>query len=190
MLTAVANGDKLEISLNLKQYKYANGAVDFTPILRIPLEDRVPGLVAKIGLKQVHMTLAAAVTMSMESLNLSKPLTPNQIIDLVDILIDTAGEDFLSLEDVMLFLQQLIRGGSGKLFSAMDVPKFMESFEKYRQYRHEEYLRLKEEQDAQFKGTTNPKRVTPEMEKDKNIDPTTFFELLQTYQSGRSENME
>jgi hypothetical protein len=190
MLTAVASGDKLEISLNLKQYKFPNGGVNYDVILRVPLEDRLPGLITKVGLKQVHMALAAAITMTMESLNLAKPLTPNQIIDLVDILIDTSSEDYLSLEDIMLFLQQLVRGGSGTLFSSMDIPKFMQSFEKYRQQRHDEYHRLKESQDAQFKCSSNTPRVRPEMEKDKNIDPRTFFELMQTYNEGRSENME
>jgi hypothetical protein len=187
MLTAVESGDKLEISANLKQYKYANGAVNYDAILRVPLGDRIPGLVLKAGLKTVHMALAAAVTMTMESLNLARPLTSNQIIDLVDILIDTAGEDYLSLEDIMLFLQQLVRGGSGTLFSAMDIPKFMQAFEKYRQQRHDEYHRLKEEQDAQFKCAPNASRVKPEFEKDKNIDPKTFFELTQTYYEGKND---
>jgi len=135
------------------------------------------------------MTLAAAITMAMESLNLSKPLTPDQIIDLTDILIDTSAEDYLSLEDVLLFLQQVSRGIMGELYSSIDIPKIMKSFEKYRQERHSEYIRLKEEQDIQRK-TIGDNNGRVKIEKDKNIDPTTFFELLQTYHGGRNENMD
>lgn len=189
MLQAVVSGDKLEVNLNLKQYKFANGAPNYDTILRIPFEDRLPGLVLKVGLKQVHMTLAAAITMTMESLNLSKPLTPDQIIDLTDILIDTSAEDYLSLEDVLLFMQQVSRGVMGELYSSIDIPKIMKSFEKYRQERHSEYKRLKDEQDVQYKimGVNNT-RVT--IERDKNIDPKTFLELWKTFQDGKNENMD
>lgn len=189
MLQAIESGDKLEVSLHLKNYKFANGAPNYDVILRIPFSDRLPGLVEKVGLKKVHMTLAAAVTMAMESLNLAKPLTPNQIIDLTDILIETSQEDYLSVEDIVLFLQQVTHGVMGELYSSIDIPKLIKSLEGYRQKRHKEYIRLKEEQDTQFKTMgDNNSRVT--IEKDKNIDASTFFELMQTYQSGRNEEME
>lgn len=187
MLTAVGNGDKLEINVNLKQYKFANGATNFDAILRIPFEDRLPGLIQKVGLKQVHMMLAKAITMAMESLNLSKPLTSNQIIDLVDTLIDTSSEDYLSFEDIMLFLQQMVRGGSGELFSSMDIAKFMNSFEKYRQKRHTEYKRLKEESHSQHSGTPFVPQVNSEMQRDSDIDGKTFLEMMQTFYEGKNE---
>lgn len=153
----------------------------------MPLEDRLPGLVDKIGLKKVHQTLAVAVTIAMETLNLRQPLTPNQIIDLVDILIDSSSEDYLSLEDVLLFLQQLARGIMGTLFSAIDIPKIMGAFENYRQIRHNEYIKIKEEKEAQYKcqGSDDTK-----YEKDPNVDAKTFLDLWQTYKNGKDENME
>lgn len=188
IITALESGDKFEINLQLKKYKFQNGAVNYNTVLRLPGGDRLPGLIVKLGLKKVHMTLAVAVTIAMETLNLSKPLTPNQIIDLVDILIDSAQEDYLSLEDVLLFLQQLARGVMGSLFSSIDIPKIMGAFEVYRQERHSEYRKLKYEQDAQYK-TMGDNNIRVKIENDKNIDPTTFFELLRTYH-GTDENME
>jgi hypothetical protein len=144
-------------------------------------------LIGKLGLKKVHQTLAVAVTVAMETLNLRQPLTPNQIIDLVDILIDSAGEDYLSLEDVLLFLQQLARGVMGSLFAAIDIPKIMGAFENYRQQRHNEYMKIKHEQDAQYKSLGGN---DSNFKKDPYVDSKTFMDLMQTYQSGRNENVD
>jgi hypothetical protein len=100
-------------------------------------------IMKSVGVKKVHMLLGASIQVAMESMNLSKPLTANQTFDIVDNILDSCGEDYLGVEDVILFLQKMVRGETGNLFSAMDVPKFMQMFEKYRQERHVEYLRIK-----------------------------------------------
>src|ERR1700748_2459317 len=95
--------------------------------------------------------MGAAIQLAMESLNLSQGLTTNQIFDLVDNIIDSSTEDYLGLEDVILFLQKLARGEAGKLYKHIDIASFMEMFEKYRQERHLEYIRTKEEHHSQYK---------------------------------------
>lgn len=185
IIKALESGDKFEVNRQLKQFKAQNGALLYERILSMPLEDRLPGLIAKVGLKKVHQTLAVAVTIAMETLNLKQPLTPNQIIDLVDILIDSSSEDYLSLEDILLFLQQLARGVMGTLFSAIDIPKIMGALEDYRQKRHLEYLKIKQEQDAQYKGLGAD---GSKFEKDPNVDAKTFLDLWQTYQNGKNED--
>jgi len=63
---------------------------------------------------------------------------------------------------------------------------FFERFEIYRQKRYEELLRLRDEQQINHKSAgrdANYKR----MERDANIDPATFFELMQTYNEGRND---
>lgn len=187
IVKAIENGDKFEINRQLKQFKNPNGTLLYDRILSMPLEDRLPGLVLKLGLKKVHQTLAVAVTITMETLNLRQPLTSNQIIDLVDILVDTASEDYLSLEDVLLFLQQLARGVMGNLFASIDIPKIMTSFEEYRQKRHNEYVKIKDEKDAQYKcvGSGESK-----FEKDPNVDSKTMLDLMQTYRNGKTEDVE
>lgn len=187
IITALESGDKFQINKELKQFKDANGALIYERILCMPLEDRVQGLITKKGLKAVHQTITIAITMAMETLNLSKPLSAAQIIDLTDILLDSSAEDHLSLEDILLFLQQLSRGVMGCLFSAIDIPKIMEAFDVYREKRHTEYMKIKEEKDIQHKSLGgNDSRY----KKDRNLDPNTFFDLMQTYQSGRNENMD
>jgi hypothetical protein len=181
-------GDKMGLSVAIKAFKYPNGAVNFNQLLRIPSNDRLPALIQKEGLERVHKLLGAAVQLALESLNLSQGLTANQVFDLVDNILDSSTEDYLGLEDVILFLQKLVRGEAGKLYKHIDIASFMEMFEKYRQERHLEYIRTKEEQHVQYKisGKSN---IRPTAEKDKDIDPNTFFDLLQTYNENRDSDM-
>lgn len=46
----------------------------------------------------------------------------------------------------------MTRGEYGKLYESMDVPKFMEMFEIYRQERFQEIINIREEQAAQHKA--------------------------------------
>lgn len=180
-------GDKMGLSVAIKAYKYPNGAVNFNQLLKIPSNDRIPALIQKDGVLKVHKLMGAAIQLALESLNLSQGLTANQVFDLVDNIIDSSTEDYLGIEDVVLFLQKLVRGEAGKLYKHIDVASFMEMFEKYRQERHLEYIRTKEEQHVQYKiaGKSN---IRPAIEKDKDMDAETFFDLLQTYHEERREN--
>lgn len=180
-------GDKMALSVAIKNYKYPNGAVNFNQLLRIPSNDRLPALIQKQGLERVHKLLGAAVQLALESLNLSQSLTANQVFDLVDNIIDSSTEDYLGLEDVVLFLQKLVRGEAGKLYKHIDVASFMEMFEKYRQERHLEYIRTKEEQHVQYK-VAGKNNSGVKVEKG-DMDSETFFDLLQTYHENRNENM-
>jgi predicted unusual protein kinase regulating ubiquinone biosynthesis (AarF/ABC1/UbiB family) len=180
--------DKMSLSVELKKYKEANGAINFLEVLKIPSENRLVKLVDAVGLQKVHETIGAAITLAMESMNLSKPLSANQIFDLTDEIIDTASEDNLSIEDIVLFLQKMVRGETGEMFSTMDRPKFFKMFEKYRQERHAEYMRIKDEREAQYKCTPLTGRLSEGMRKTNDIDAKTFFSLLETYQDGKSEN--
>lgn len=179
-------GSKVDLSVAIKPYKYENGAVNFNQLLRIPSNDRLPSLIQKEGLERVHKLLGSAIHLAMESLNLKDGLTANQTFDLVDNIIDSSTEDFLGIEDVILFLQKLVRGEAGKLYKHIDIATFMEMFEKYRQERHSECMRTREELHSQYKisGKNNVPRGGIEKG---DIDSSTFFDLLQTYNEERNE---
>lgn len=104
-------------------------------------------------------TITAGVTLAMESLNLKQPMNPLQILDLSEAIIDTAEDDNLSLEDLMLFLQGLVRGKYSPLYESMDIPKFMEKFEIYREERHRAILEYRENKHLEFKALGDPTRV-------------------------------
>jgi hypothetical protein len=172
------------MNMVLKNFKTELGAINFKEVLKIPTADRIGGLVMAGGYQRICVMLSAGIQVAMESLNLSRPLTADQTIDLADVIIDTATEDNLSIEDVVLFLQKIVRGETGTLYSSMDVAKFMNSFESYRQERHENIVRYREEKHAQFKVMGREARVVhtgdgPE------VDDKTFFELLKTVNDER-----
>jgi len=123
--------------------------------------------------------VTAGVTLAMENLNLKYPMNALQILDLADAIIDTAAEDNLSLEDLMLFLQQLTRGKYNPLYESMDVPKFMEKFEIYREVRHKEMVELRWNKHLEYISLGDPERSTkPE---------TAFDEHLQSYSNKLQE---
>lgn len=179
-------GDKIGLSVALKPYKYANGAVNYVEVLKVPFNDRLPALIQKQGLERVHKLLGAAIQVAMESLNLKQPLSADQTFDLVDAILDSSTEDYLGIEDVVLFLQKLVRGEAGTLYNQMDIPKFMKMFEEYRQERHTACLRAREEQHVQNKISGKSDYRTSIEQGD--VDTPAFFELLQTYNESRSED--
>src|ERR1700760_3747328 len=158
MLNALETGDKMGLNLVLKNYKTSSGSVNFNMVLAIPTKERIPQLVNSEGYKKVHKVLVAGVQLAMESLNLTNSLTASQIFDLADTLIDSANEDYLSLQDIILFLQKLTRGEMGALYSQMDMAKFMELFEIYREDRHQSLMTIREEQQVQHKSLGDPER--------------------------------
>lgn len=95
--------------------------------------------------------IVVALTKAFESMNLSRPMNDEQVIELAETIIESSNEDFLALEDVVLFLQGLTRGKYGALYESMDIPKFMLLFEKYRQDRHEALMEYRDEQHIQNK---------------------------------------
>jgi hypothetical protein len=171
-------GNREQIPLILKQYKTKTGAENFPALFSIPVDQRLSKM-AENDYSEAISLVTGAITMAMEMLNLKTPMNPLQIVDLSDAIIDTAGEDNLSLEDVVLFLQNLTRGKYNPLYESLDVAKFMEKFEIYRQERHEAVLALRENQHLEYKGLGDPTRsIKPE---------TDFDEHLQSYTSKLQE---
>lgn len=151
-------GNKAEMNLILRQYKFDNGAVNFPAVLQVPSNERIPVL-AKQDFQRILMLVIGALTIAMENLNLKRRLNEIQILDLAETIIDSANEDNLSFEDLMLFLQKLTRG-EYKLSAELDIPKFMEVFEVYREERHQQYHNVILDQHYQHKSMGDGTRTT------------------------------
>jgi hypothetical protein len=141
----------VSIIKNLDQFK-ERGMVKFETVLLIPLKDRLPGLVEQYGKEKVHALLTVLLTDFCNSFNLIRPMTPDQIVMCAFDLIDTSYEDYLSIEDFVLFFQGAKSAKYGKILDRMDQQTIFELFENYRQQRHEEYLRIKEEKESNYKS--------------------------------------
>ncbi len=143
-----------EISLindNLSKYKERGITNPILVIKEIPFEDRMPQLVKKSGRYSIAVLLNVLLTTCFEKMNLRLSMNASQIVELAEQIIDSSEEDQLALEDIMLFLQQLIKGETGKIYDRMDIPTFFEMFEKYREKRHQDYVSAKDEYSTQCK---------------------------------------
>lgn len=161
-----------QVQTILRQYKTNTGAANYPALFSVPTEQRLAKM-AENDYGEAITIVTAGITMAMENLNLKTPMTPIQIVDLADAILDSSVEDNLALEDLVLFLQNLARGKYNPLYESMDVPKFMEKFDIYRQERYEAVLEYRENKHLEYKGLGDPTRSTkPE---------TAFDEHLQSY---------
>ncbi len=127
--------------------------MDFGSVLAIDSGQRIPVLTKeKQGRAMVLTALSAEIGKAMNQLNLKYRMDEHQVVALADRIIDQAHQDYLALEDVMLFLQKLLAGEYGPVEFKMDSPTFFKFFEAYREERFQQYERIKEEQHIHYKA--------------------------------------
>jgi len=158
-MNAISKNDREGIKNSLIPYKNEFGAVKYDALFSIPRSSRLPEIV-KSNPKEIAAAITVSLNTAFESMNLVRPMSVNQVLDLTDAILDSSAEDYLSLEDVLLFLQGMIRGKYGKLYESMDIPKFMEMFEIYREERHSNYLRMAEEKHSNNKAMGDNSRTS------------------------------
>lgn len=139
-----------ELVKNLEQFK-ERGVVKFESLLSIPVTDRMPGLVEKYGKEKIHGLVVVMLTKFVNSFNLIRPMTSDQIVECAFEMIDSSYEDTLSIEDFALFFQGAKSAKYGKVLDRMDQQTVFELFENYRQERHSKYLKIKYEKEVQYK---------------------------------------
>lgn len=127
----------------------------------IPLSERIPALAAQ-DFTRINLVIIGALTMAFEAMNQKRGMNEFQILNLAEEIIDSSSEDNLALEDLMLFLQNLVRGKYKMAYESFDIPKFMELFELYRQERHSAILELRQNLHFQYKGLGSAERSCKE----------------------------
>lgn len=152
-------GNKREVATILKQYKLPNGTAKFPAVFSIPTEQRIAAFASQ-DFTRANLVIIGALTMAFEAMNHKRGMNEFQILNLAEEIIDTSGEDNLSFEDLMLFLQNLVRGKYKIAYESFDIPKFMELFEIYRQERHLVILQYRENQHLQLKGLGDANRTS------------------------------
>jgi hypothetical protein len=135
----------------LRQYKVQGGAPNFPALFNIPRSERIAALAEREPIK-TNAIVSGALTMAFENINLKRGFKEEQVLELADAIIDSAGEDNLSLEDLVLFLQYLVRGKYEMSYESLDVPKFMRMFNKYRDERWAEGVRIRDEKHDEYKS--------------------------------------
>lgn len=155
----MAEGNSMQVATILRDFKTDGGLVNYPAVLSIPRTNRIPQL-AKDNFGDTIKSIGVALTLAFENMNLKRGMTPDQIANLSETIIDTANEDNLAFEDLMLFLQKLTRGEYGITYESMDIPKFMNFFEKYREERWQELNRIRQESHIQNKSAGDTGKST------------------------------
>lgn len=180
--------DRIAIQMHLSTFR-EKGIVQHRRTLLIPFSERIPALLQRPdGKMHVLTALTASIHSALKNLNLKVPMDEEQIVELADSIIDSSYEDQLGLEDVLLFLSDMLKGKYGKIYERMDMQVFFEMFENYREARHQEVLNVRYEQHAQTKvqGRDN-KPLIPVGDSE---DTSTLFELMQDLYSEPKEGEE
>lgn len=150
---------------NLVSQQYQKeGAVRYDALLAIPFEDRIPGLIQRYGNKTMHKLLTMVVREFFASLGMPKYKQPTdtRISVLACEIMLTSYEDYLALEDVILFLQRAKAGQFGSLKTLSNTTAIMQLLERYRQARHQAYLKLKEQTEIELKHIGPVARIASE----------------------------
>lgn len=150
-------GNSREMGIILKQYKTKEGIVDFPAVLSVPVEDRI-AVMAKNDFNSVNLLIIGALTMAFEKINFKKSVNEFQVLDMAEAIIDEAEQDNLSMEDLLLFLQGMVRGKYQFSKDSIDTGRFLETFEQYRQERYEALLQYRENKHLELKGLGSSER--------------------------------
>ena len=190
MLDILKNGgetpNKFAVNNHLAVFK-ERGIVSFNKVLQIPIDQRIPNLIkTEDDRDNVTIALSAAIGSALSNISVKQGMDQNQIIELSSMIIDQSYEDYIGIEDVLLFLQGLLLGKYGTLYERFDIPKFFEKFEIYRLERHEELLRIRDERHTQGKisGSGDEKRPDTKIHGE---DASALFDLMQTFNESKND---
>jgi hypothetical protein len=150
---------------NLVNQQYQTGHEPrFDNLLSIPFEDRIPGLIERYGKKTMHHLLVMVLKEFVASLGMPayKRPTDTRISVLACDIMLSSYEDYLSLEDVILFLQRAKAGFYGPIKTLVNTSLLLPLLDKYRQDRHQAYVKLKSSNEAVLKTIGPVTRVAQE----------------------------
>jgi hypothetical protein len=150
------------------RYKENGEAMPIKVMELVPVAERLPGLVKTYGNDKIAAVLSVSITKALNNFNLRVGMNPDQITELCYQLIESANEDQLAIQDIMLFLDGLVKAKYGKVYDRMDIPTFFEMLEVYREKRFQDYQSVKEEQNAQFKAMGDSNRSSTDVDKEAN----------------------
>ncbi|RYZ23953.1 MAG: hypothetical protein EOO16_03060 [Chitinophagaceae bacterium] len=150
-------------NLVLQQYQQGHEVL-WEKVLSLPVEDRIPGLMERYGKKTMHKLLLMILKEFVGQMNLAanKRPTETRVSVAVCELMLTAGEDFLGIEDIILFLQRARAGYYGPIKTLVNMNLLLVQLERYRQERHEAYMKLKDKREAEYKQLGPVERSAPQ----------------------------
>jgi hypothetical protein len=177
-MLALETNDRASVVQYMQQFRY-RGTIAFETVLSVPRSERIPALIQeKNGTMRVAAVLTASINSAISNLNLRVGLNEDQVVEIAAMVIEASHEDNLALEDVLLFLQQLVRGEAGKIYDRLDIPTFFELFETYRESRHQKLVSVRYEEAQQFKTFGPQDRASEDTVSEKQLHREALGEHL------------
>ncbi len=161
---------ELIATLVLQHYQ-TNDEVNYDLLLSIPMQERLPGVIAEYGNKRMHRLLVMILKEFCMAVPLPKSKKLNDVrvsVCACDLML-SSFEDQLSLEDIILFFERAKAGKYGTFKKALTHQLIKEMFEVYRQQRHEAFVKSKEAREAELKSLGPAERTSPEPTAIKNL---------------------
>lgn len=174
-------GSTGQVFNELCRYKEKGEARPMAIIENVPVSNRLPALAQSYGTEKIAAVLAKAITKALANFNLRVGMNADQILELAYALIDSSNEDQLAFEDIMLFLDGMVKAKYGKVYDRMDIPTFFEMLEVYRDQRHKAYISYKEEKESQYKTGGDSNRISDDSDKE------AFREAMKSYMQNNSK---
>lgn len=180
-------GDKRQMALILKQYKGKGGAINYPAVMSVPSSERLPALYER-DFMQATALVVGALTMAFEKLRF-KNMDGGLVNDIAEEILNSCDEDNLSLEDLVLFLQNMVRGVYGDT-TQISVSKFMNMFDGYRDERHYALIQYRENEHLQYKGMGDNTRINKEDPLSEHFSrmANSLSELKSSLRSEKKEN--
>lgn len=146
------SGNAHKVKQELARYQ-EHGITNMRKVLEIPLNERIPALLKHPdNYEPIYTALVASLRSAIANINVRVGMNEDQVLELAQMILDGAHEDNLGLEDVLLFLGELLTGKAGKIYDRLDIPTFFDLFENYRQRRHVMMKSHQDEIDAQYRA--------------------------------------
>lgn len=160
------------------------GEVKYERSLAIPMERRIPELTkTPEGRMQVSIAIASSMLSAFQHIEKAK-MSAETIKEIAEGIIDSSHEDQLSIEDVLLFLKDMLMGKYGKITGSLDMPAFFDLFENYRDERYKTIRKVRWEEHLSYKSLGDSNRSFDELPLRRNDDPGNMLDLMQTYYGG------
>ena len=168
ILNSLAKNDRGGVFNELCRFKDKGEVLPVKVIQLVPVSERLPALTKIYGNEKISGILSIAITKALNNFNLRVGMNAEQIMQLSYTIIEEAEADQLAIQDVLLFLDGMVKYKYGKVYDRMDMPTFFEMFEVYRQQRHDEFVNFMEEQHAQNKSYGDSNRMSTDTDKEAN----------------------
>lgn len=144
------------------------------------MDNRIPALTqTPEGRQKVSIAIAASMLSAFQHIDSAK-MSASTIKEIAEGIIDSSHEDQLSIEDILLFLKDMLMGKYGKITGALDMPRFFEIFERYRDERYKTLKKIREEEHLTYKSLGDSHRAVDDLPLKRNDDPVGMAKSMGT----------